>query len=155
MRSTPRVVLTDSGGVQEERTFLGLPCFTLQDNTERPVTIRAGTNRLLGLDPSRIDEVLSTLRDAVDTPSQPPALWDGRAAERIAHIIAAWNSSRARIPPGQVSAQTRRSHASSPAERSGAQPLLPKGIVALDAGTVFRFWPTKARPLGLRLSTDV
>ena len=47
-------VLTDSGGIQEETTYLGVPCFTLRDNTERPVTIRAGTNTLLGLDPARI-----------------------------------------------------------------------------------------------------
>ena len=50
-------VLTDSGGIQEETTYLGVPCFTLRDNTERPVTIEAGTNRLLGLDPARIDEI--------------------------------------------------------------------------------------------------
>jgi UDP-N-acetylglucosamine 2-epimerase (non-hydrolysing) len=81
-------VLTDSGGVQEETTFLGVMCFTLRNNTERPVTIRAGTNRLLGLDPGRITDVLSALRDAVDAPSKPPPLWDGRAAERIADVIA-------------------------------------------------------------------
>jgi UDP-N-acetylglucosamine 2-epimerase (non-hydrolysing) len=81
-------VLTDSGGVQEETTFLGVPCFTLRDNTERPVTIRAGTNHLLGLDPARIDELLPALQDAVEAPSEPPPLWDGRAAERIADVIA-------------------------------------------------------------------
>ncbi len=81
-------VLTDSGGVQEETTFLGVPCFTLRDNTERPVTIRAGTNQLLGLDPARIDELLPALQDAVEAPSEPPPLWDGRAAERIADVIA-------------------------------------------------------------------
>jgi UDP-N-acetylglucosamine 2-epimerase (non-hydrolysing) len=79
-------VLTDSGGVQEETTFLGVPCFTLRDNTERPVTIRAGTNTLIGLDPSRIDDILPALespRPALD----PPRGWDGKAAERIADVL--------------------------------------------------------------------
>jgi UDP-N-acetylglucosamine 2-epimerase (non-hydrolysing) len=67
-------VLTDSGGVQEETTYLGVPCFTLRDNTERPVTMRAGTNTLLGLEPQRIDDIL-------------PPLWDGRAAERVADVL--------------------------------------------------------------------
>ena len=57
-------VLTDSGGIQEETTYLGIPCFTLRDNTERPVTIRAGTNTLLGLDPERIAEIPALLRAA-------------------------------------------------------------------------------------------
>src|SRR5947207_1020434 len=55
-------VLTDSGGIQEETTYLGIPCFTLRGNTERPITIRAGTNTLLGLDPERIDDILPALR---------------------------------------------------------------------------------------------
>ena len=55
-------VLTDSGGIQEETTYLGIPCFTLRDNTERPVTVRAGTNTLLGLDPSRIAEIPGAAR---------------------------------------------------------------------------------------------
>ncbi len=54
-------VLTDSGGIQEETTWLGIPCFTLRDNTERPVTVRAGTNTLLGLDPGRIAEIPALL----------------------------------------------------------------------------------------------
>ena len=54
-------VLTDSGGVQEETTFLGVPCFTLRDNTERPVTITLGTNTLLGLEPGRIADILPSL----------------------------------------------------------------------------------------------
>ncbi len=82
-------VLTDSGGIQEETTYLGVPCFTLRDNTERPVTIRAGTNTLLGLDPAAIANIPSALAARGDTPPQPPPLWDGHAADRIAAIIAA------------------------------------------------------------------
>ncbi len=84
-------VLTDSGGIQEETTYLGVPCFTLRDNTERPVTLRIGTNTLLGLDPARIAEIPALLRSGGDgaTP-QPPPKWDGHAAERIAAVIADW-----------------------------------------------------------------
>jgi UDP-N-acetylglucosamine 2-epimerase (non-hydrolysing) len=80
-------VLTDSGGIQEETTYLGVPCFTLRDNTERPVTIRAGTNTLLGLDPERIAEIPDLLEGDVARPDPPPK-WDGRAAERIADTVA-------------------------------------------------------------------
>jgi UDP-N-acetylglucosamine 2-epimerase (non-hydrolysing) len=79
-------VLTDSGGVQEETTFLNVPCFTLRDNTERPITIRCGTNTLLGLDPSRIDDILPALRSPM-TIDEPPNGWDGRAAERVADVL--------------------------------------------------------------------
>jgi UDP-N-acetylglucosamine 2-epimerase (non-hydrolysing) len=82
-------VLTDSGGIQEETTFLGIPCFTLRENTERPVTLRpAGTNTLLGLDPARIADVLPALSASPPPPSAPPPLWDGRAAERAADVLA-------------------------------------------------------------------
>ncbi|HWT89505.1 MAG TPA: UDP-N-acetylglucosamine 2-epimerase (non-hydrolyzing), partial [Solirubrobacterales bacterium] len=84
-----RAVLTDSGGIQEETTYLGVPCFTLRDNTERPVTIRAGTNTLLGLDPAAIAGIPRALADRGDVPSEPPPLWDGHAAERIADAILA------------------------------------------------------------------
>jgi UDP-N-acetylglucosamine 2-epimerase (non-hydrolysing) len=80
-------VLTDSGGIQEETTYLGVPCFTLRDNTERPVTIRAGTNTLLGLDPDRIAEIPDLLGNREDPP-EPPPKWDGKAAERVAEVIA-------------------------------------------------------------------
>ncbi len=83
-------VLTDSGGIQEETTYLGVRCFTLRDNTERPVTIAAGTNRLLGLEPERIAEIPGLLAGPWDAPAGPPPLWDGRAAERIAAEIAAY-----------------------------------------------------------------
>jgi UDP-N-acetylglucosamine 2-epimerase (non-hydrolysing) len=83
-----RAVLTDSGGIQEETTYLGVPCFTLRANTERPVTVELGTNTLLGLDPAAIAEIPATLAARPTTPSEPPPLWDGHAAERIADILA-------------------------------------------------------------------
>jgi UDP-N-acetylglucosamine 2-epimerase (non-hydrolysing) len=81
-------VLTDSGGIQEETTYLGVPCFTLRANTERPVTIRAGTNTLLGLDPAAIASIPGALASRSEAPTEPPPLWDGHAAERIADVIA-------------------------------------------------------------------
>ena len=82
-------VLTDSGGIQEETTYLGIPCFTLRDNTERPVTVSAGTNTLLGLDPAAIAGIPAALAARGDAPSEPPPLWDGHAAERIADVVVA------------------------------------------------------------------
>jgi UDP-N-acetylglucosamine 2-epimerase (non-hydrolysing) len=82
-------VLTDSGGIQEETTVLGVPCLTLRNSTERPVTIRLGTNRLLGEDPSAI---LPALETSVSTPvGTPPTvpLWDGHAADRLVRILSA------------------------------------------------------------------
>jgi UDP-N-acetylglucosamine 2-epimerase (non-hydrolysing) len=82
------IVLTDSGGIQEETTVLGVPCLTLRENTERPATILQGTNQLVGRDAERI---LRAFRQVVDMgrsrPESLPELWDGRAAERIADIL--------------------------------------------------------------------
>jgi UDP-N-acetylglucosamine 2-epimerase (non-hydrolysing) len=78
-------VVTDSGGIQEETTALGVPCFTLRDNTERPVTVELGTNVLLGLAPERLREVPALLRAAAG--GGVPPLWDGRAGERAAEAI--------------------------------------------------------------------
>jgi UDP-N-acetylglucosamine 2-epimerase (non-hydrolysing) len=82
-----RLVLTDSGGIQEETTVLGVPCLTLRDNTERPVTIEQGTNQVIGTDPQRILEAVRlVLRDAYRSPRRP-ALWDGEAAGRIVQVL--------------------------------------------------------------------
>jgi UDP-N-acetylglucosamine 2-epimerase (non-hydrolysing) len=81
-------VLTDSGGIQEETTFLGLPCFTLRDNTERPITVSMGTNTLLGLAPERIAEVPELLDAARGQETVIPPRWDGKAAERIVDVLA-------------------------------------------------------------------
>ncbi|MGZ8676849.1 MAG: non-hydrolyzing UDP-N-acetylglucosamine 2-epimerase [Solirubrobacterales bacterium] len=81
-------VLTDSGGIQEETTYLGIPCFTLRDNTERPITITAGTNTLLGLDPTAITQIPAALAQRPAKSPEPPPLWDGHASERIADIVA-------------------------------------------------------------------
>ena len=81
-------VLTDSGGVQEESTFLGVRCFTLRESTERPITITRGTNRLLGLSPEAITRIPAWLSEAASTRELPPG-WDGTAAERVADVLIA------------------------------------------------------------------
>ncbi len=86
LQASARLVLTDSGGVQEETTVLGVPCLTLRDTTERPLTVTQGTNTVVGRDPERIvAEARRVLTQGV-TPRRP-ALWDGRAAERIAEVL--------------------------------------------------------------------
>jgi UDP-N-acetylglucosamine 2-epimerase (non-hydrolysing) len=93
LEASARLVLTDSGGVQEETTVLGVPCLTLRDNTERPITITEGTNRLVGRDPARI---VTAAREALEAPPPPraPTLWDGRASERIAAVLLNGGSAR-------------------------------------------------------------
>ena len=82
-------VLTDSGGIQEETTYLGVPCFTLRENTERPVTVEMGTNVLLGLAPERILEVPDLVAQTAATAARTPPGWDGSAAERLVDVIEA------------------------------------------------------------------
>jgi len=80
------VVLTDSGGIQEETTVLGVPCLTLRDNTERPVTVSMGTNQIVGTDPEKILRAYRSVRSSPREPSSPP-YWDGKAASRIIPIL--------------------------------------------------------------------
>ena len=80
-------VVTDSGGVQEETTWLGVPCLTVRDNTERPVTVTTGTNILVGRDPDRLHQAVRAVLDGGGRRGKRPELWDGRAAERIASVL--------------------------------------------------------------------
>jgi UDP-N-acetylglucosamine 2-epimerase (non-hydrolysing) len=85
-----RLVLTDSGGIQEETTALGVPCVTLRENTERPITVEQGTNTVVGSSPAHmlaaVDEILRTGGKA----GRVPELWDGRASQRIAAVLREW-----------------------------------------------------------------
>jgi UDP-N-acetylglucosamine 2-epimerase (non-hydrolysing) len=84
------LVITDSGGIQEETTFLGVPCLTVRENTERPITIELGTNILVGRALDLLRETAHrTLRGEKKSGRVPP-LWDGHAAERIAAIVASF-----------------------------------------------------------------
>ncbi len=88
LMAAARLVLTDSGGIQEETTALGTPCMTLRENTERPITVEMGTNHLVGVEPGTIVDLgLRLLGKEAPVRSVPP-LWDGRAAERIADLVA-------------------------------------------------------------------
>ena len=82
-----KFMLTDSGGIQEETTALGVPCLTLRDNTERPITIDEGTNTLLGSDAASILPAVEQILAMGGKAGRVPDLWDGRAAERVADII--------------------------------------------------------------------
>ncbi len=91
--SRAALVVTDSGGIQEETTILGIPCLTVRPNTERPITITHGTNRLV--EPETLAAAARAALDSgVVAPAIPPPLWDGHAGERIADVMAGWLSSR-------------------------------------------------------------
>lgn len=85
-----RIVITDSGGIQEETTVLGIPCVTVRENTERPITIEMGTNVLVGRDPGRIRAEAAHILSAGPRPHRVPPLWDGRTAGRIADVLDRW-----------------------------------------------------------------
>jgi UDP-N-acetylglucosamine 2-epimerase (non-hydrolysing) len=87
LQSRATVVITDSGGIQEESTYLGVPCLTLRENTERPITVLMGTNVLVGRDPEKLRRELSRVLAGKAKKGAVPPLWDGHAGERIADIV--------------------------------------------------------------------
>jgi len=86
LTSQARMILTDSGGLQEESTALGVPCLTLRENTERPITVEQGTNLVVGTDPVRISQEADRILNGQGKQGRVPELWDGRSAERIAQL---------------------------------------------------------------------
>jgi UDP-N-acetylglucosamine 2-epimerase (non-hydrolysing) len=92
LMSKSKAVLTDSGGIQEETTFLRIPCLTLRNNTERPVTVELGTNRIVGLDRERILSSLCHIMETAWRESLTPPLWDGHAAVRVVEVLQAQRS---------------------------------------------------------------
>jgi UDP-N-acetylglucosamine 2-epimerase (non-hydrolysing) len=89
-----KLVLTDSGGLQEETTIFGVPCLTIRENTERPVTITEGTNILVGTDPLKILTETRTILAGKSKSGRTPELWDGHASERIVKIIQDWHQEK-------------------------------------------------------------
>src|SRR3569623_2825391 len=87
LMSAARVELTESGGIQEETTALGVPCITLRENTERPITVTQGTNTLVGTDAARIAQAVAEVLPRGGKAGRVPELWDGKAAQRIAAIL--------------------------------------------------------------------
>jgi UDP-N-acetylglucosamine 2-epimerase (non-hydrolysing) len=81
------IVITDSGGIQEETTYLGIPCITVRENTERPITISLGTNQLIGKDYYKIPDLVNKTINRKKRPYTIPPLWDGKASERITEIL--------------------------------------------------------------------
>ncbi len=90
LMASATLVLTDSGGLQEETTALGVACLTIRENTERPITISEGTNTLVGTDPVAIRQCVASVLSEGGKSGRRPELWDGHAAERIAQDLVQW-----------------------------------------------------------------
>ena len=87
LQMNARFLLTDSGGIQEESTFFGVPCLTLRENTERPITVTQGTNTLVGTDPERIIKESLKIISGGGKRGRVPELWDDRVAQRIVRVL--------------------------------------------------------------------
>src|SRR5467141_1112987 len=96
LTANARLVITDSGGIQEETTALGVPCLTVRHNTERPVTVKVGSNALVGTDPAQVVPAALAVLEGRGKKGRVPDLWDGRAAERIAPILVRFCEERGR-----------------------------------------------------------
>ena len=92
--SNSKLVLTDSGGLQEETTALEIPCITIRENTERPITISEGTNTLVGTDPEKIRAAAAPVLDGGEVKGSVPRLWDGKTAERMVEVFERWWAAR-------------------------------------------------------------
>jgi UDP-N-acetylglucosamine 2-epimerase (non-hydrolysing) len=113
-----RLVLTDSGGIQEETTVLHVPCLTLRENTERPITCTMGTNIVAGTDPFTIVKLAGRVLDSAPAKNRIPEKWDGHAAERIGDYLVAWLRQRQQ---GEAA-----SHSHSGTQRQSAKAALPR-----------------------------
>ncbi len=91
LQKNATLVITDSGGIQEETTFLGVPCLTMRENTERPVTVNVGTNQLIGRDFVRLKTEFRKILNGESKKGNKPPLWDGKAADRIAQVLTSVN----------------------------------------------------------------
>jgi UDP-N-acetylglucosamine 2-epimerase (non-hydrolysing) len=101
-----RLIFTDSGGIQEETTMLGVPCLTFRDTTERPITVTDGTNHLVGLDPVQTGSAADAILDGSVTKGRIPELWDGQAAKRILQVLTCaprWNRPDPAKTPARLS----------------------------------------------------
>ena len=103
LQKSARLVITDSGGIQEETTYLGVPCLTVRENTERPVTVTCGTNILVGRDMNRLNREVTNILSGNQKRGQIPPLWDGHAADRIAQAVVTSSLSRISTCEGALS----------------------------------------------------
>jgi UDP-N-acetylglucosamine 2-epimerase (non-hydrolysing) len=86
-----RLIITDSGGIQEESTYFGIPCLTLRENTERPVTLTEGTNQLVQMQPDKIIKAVTDSLAGLNREARIPAKWDGKTAGRIVQVLQVWD----------------------------------------------------------------
>ena len=109
LQTSAAIVLTDSGGIQEETTVLGTPCLTLRESTERPITVTEGTNTVVGTDPDLIVSV-ATDRLSNGVEKRHPELWDGRAGSRCSAAIVSLLSNSSPLRPTDLASSSKGPH---------------------------------------------